>query len=154
MAVRAHLHEVRRVSSSPIVGSSRRASVSCTANRVPFDPGQSDWASRRMTQDIELTRCLRIEDLTADRGSMLQRFEHLALPSPFEQIGWDDSQSLLTRIHRSRPDGRQAGRPFGRLAVPVACSAEFSAAAGGTYDAVVRHGALAATAMSDNRRAL
>ena len=106
-----------------------------------------------MTQDIELTRCLRIEDLTADRRSMFERFEHPALPNPFEQIGWDGSQSL-PRIQRTSPDGRQPGRPFGRLAVPVACSAELSAAAGGTYDAVVRDGALAATAMSDNRRAL
>lgn len=107
-----------------------------------------------MTEDIEPILSSRIQDLTAHRPSIFERLESPLLSRQFGQIAWIAPRRLPIRIPRTVPDARRTGRPFGWLAVPTAaCSTEPSCPVGEAYEAIARHGALAATAMADSRRA-
>lgn len=64
-------------------------------------------------------------DLSAYIGDILARFANPAIDHRLSQIAWDGSQKLPYRILDTVRDARAAGRPIGRLAVPVAAWLRF-----------------------------
>ena len=66
-------------------------------------------------------------DLTAYTGAVLARFRNPAIRHLLAQIAWDGSQKLPYRLLDTVAAARRAGRPTGRLAVPVAAWMAFVA---------------------------
>lgn len=59
-------------------------------------------------------------DLHQYAGEILQRFRNPAIQHKLSQIAWDGSQKLPYRLLDTVADALDAGRPVGRLAVPIA----------------------------------
>lgn len=64
-------------------------------------------------------------DLGAYTSDILARFANPAIDHRLSQIAWDGSQKLPYRILDTLRDAREAGRPLGRLAVPIAAWIRF-----------------------------
>lgn len=73
-----------------------------------------------LLQDVAPTLEPSALDLSAYVAATLQRFRNPAIQHRLSQIAWDGSQKLPYRLLDTILDARSAGRPLGRLAVPVA----------------------------------
>jgi fructuronate reductase len=97
-----------------------------TVAQAMAQPALRAFVERLMVEDIQPTLTSpRGDELTAYRQSILQRFENPAMRHQLAQIAWDGSQKLPIRILGTVADAVRAGRPLGRLAVPVAAWMHF-----------------------------
>ncbi|HEY0341477.1 MAG TPA: mannitol dehydrogenase family protein, partial [Steroidobacteraceae bacterium] len=74
-----------------------------------------------MREDVRPTlRAPRGLDLSAYIEAILRRFRNPAIRHALAQIAWDGSQKLPFRVLGTIGDNLEAGRPIGRLCIPVA----------------------------------
>lgn len=92
-----------------------------------FDPALSEFVQKLVVQDIVPTLEPSPLDATAYVQETFQRFRNPAINHQLSQIAWDGSQKLPYRLLDTIADARSAGRPIGRLAIPVAAWIHFLA---------------------------
>ena len=92
-----------------------------TVREAMEDAALAGFVDRLMRQDIAATlKALAGLDLPAYVDALQARFANPAIAHQLSQIAWDGSQKLPIRILGTVRDALAAGRPVGRLAVPVA----------------------------------
>ena len=85
------------------------------------DPALAGFVERLMRQDIVPTLKLpRGFDPDAYIDAILARFRNPAIAHRLAQIAWDGSQKIPVRLLGTIADALAAGRPIGRLCLPVA----------------------------------
>ena len=106
-----------------------------TVAEAMCDAPLAAFVERLMREDIAPTlRATRGLDLASYIDGILDRFRNPAIRHQLAQIAWDGSQKLPVRLLGTVADTLAAGRPIGRLAVPVGAWMLFAArraAAGG-----------------------
>lgn len=92
-----------------------------TVAEAMADVALAGFVERLMRDDIapSLPRAAGL-DLDAYITSVLERFRNAAVAHQLAQIAWDGSQKLPVRVIGTIADALAAGRPVGRLAVPIA----------------------------------
>jgi len=80
----------------------------------------ASFAGRLVTQDVIPSLEPSPLDLPAYAQETLQRFRNPAIHHKLSQIAWDGSQKLPYRLLDTVLDALRAGRPFDRLAIPIA----------------------------------
>jgi fructuronate reductase len=97
-----------------------------TVAEAMAEPALRAFVERMMIADIEPTLAVPQPGvLAAYRKSILRRFENPAMRHQLAQIAWDGSQKLPIRILGTIADALRAGRPVGRLTVPIAAWMHF-----------------------------
>jgi len=90
------------------------------------DSALSEFVERLMREDIapnvEVGGAL---DIDAYIGDVLQRFRNPTLRHQLAQIAWDGSQKLPFRLLGTVRDALDAGRPLGRIGIPIAAWMHF-----------------------------
>jgi fructuronate reductase len=90
------------------------------------DAPLADFIRTLMTEDIRpLLRPPSGLDLDGYIAAVLGRFRNTAVRHELQQIAWDGSQKLPVRLLSSLREAIAAGRPVGRLAVPIAAWMRF-----------------------------
>ena len=85
------------------------------------DPALAGFVERLMRQDIVPTlKLTRGFDPDAYIDAILARFRNPAIAHRLAQIAWDGSQKIPVRLLGTIADALAAGRPIGRLCLPVA----------------------------------
>jgi fructuronate reductase len=91
-----------------------------TVAEAMADGALAGFVDRLAREDIVATLEPSPLDLQTYAGEILERFRNPAIGHRLSQIAWDGSQKLPYRLLDTIADARAAGRPVGRLAVPVA----------------------------------
>jgi fructuronate reductase len=91
-----------------------------TVHDAMADPALSSFVQRLAVDDIVPSLLPSPIDLDRYVEQTLQRFRNPAIRHRLAQIAWDGSQKLPYRLLDTIIDARSAGRPIGRLALPVA----------------------------------
>lgn len=90
-----------------------------------FDPALSEFVQKLVIEDIVPTVEPSPLNLATYVQETLQRFRNPAINHQLSQIAWDGSQKLPYRLLDTIADARSAGRPIGRLVIPVAAWIHF-----------------------------
>jgi fructuronate reductase len=97
-----------------------------TVARAMAEPRVRSFLERLLSEDIEPTlEAPQPGGLAAYRRSILRRFDNPAMQHRLAQIAWDGSQKLPIRILGTTIDALRAGRPLGRLVIPIAAWMRF-----------------------------
>jgi fructuronate reductase len=97
-----------------------------TVAEAMAQPTLRSFIERLMIADIEPTLAApQPGALDAYRRSVLRRFDNPAMHHRLAQIAWDGSQKLPIRILGTIGDALRAGRPLGRLSLPLAAWMHF-----------------------------